>query len=157
MVWSQKVRLDAGFPSPLGRGQGEGAAVQDKVPRATEAPERDNAVTKRLAGKTAFARKLRVDETEEEYFLWSDLRGRRLNGYKFARQIPLGSHIVDFLCRDLRLVVELDGGQHSESAADMIRDRRLADEGYRVLRFWNNDILGNLEGVLTTIQSELLR
>ena len=87
--------------------------------------------------------------------LWNRLRNRQIDGHKFARQVPIASYICDFVCRERRLVVEVDGGQHSESASDEIRDRRLNEDGYRVLRFWNNDVLGNLEGVLMTIQTEL--
>jgi very-short-patch-repair endonuclease len=129
--------------------------VRDKVTDSDTAQERNNAVTKRLEGKTAFARKLRVDETEEEYFLWSDLRGRRLNGYKFARQIPLGSYIVDFLCRDARLIVELDGGQHGESSYDDERTAWLNQQGYSVIRFWNNEVRLERTAVLETILAVL--
>ena len=71
--------------------------------------------------------------------------------------MPILGYICDFVCREQRLIIEVDGGQHNESAADAIRDRRLAEESYRVLRFWNNDVLGNSEGVLMTIQAELLK
>ena len=71
------------------------------------------------------------------------------------RQQPIIGYICDFVCREKSLVIEVDGGQHNESVEDVVRDRRLADEGYKVLRFWNNDVLGNIEGVLSTIQSEL--
>ena len=67
----------------------------------------------------------------------------------------IGRYICDFVCREKRVVIEVDGGQHNESAEDAVRDRYLVAEGYRVLRFWNNEVLGNLEGVLTTIQSEI--
>ena len=101
------------------------------------------------------ARRLRVNQTDAETVLWNRLRNRQIDGHKFARQVPIASYICDFVCRERRLVVEVDGGQHSESASDEIRDRRLNEDGYRVLRFWNNDVLGNLEGVLITIQTEL--
>jgi len=101
------------------------------------------------------ARRLRVNQTDAETVLWNRLRNRQIDGHKFARQVPIASYICDFVCRERRLVVEVDGGQHSESASDEIRDRRLNEDGYRVLRFWNNDVLGNLEGVLMTIQTEL--
>src|SRR6185503_21379572 len=81
----------------------------------------------------------------------------RSTGHKFVRQVPMLGYICDFVCRERRLIVEVDGGQHNESAADAIRDRCLMDEGFRVLRFWNNDVLGNTEGVLMTIQAELLK
>ena len=101
------------------------------------------------------ARKLRVNQTDAETVLWNRIRNRQIDGHKFVRQKPIGGYICDFVCRERFLVVEVDGGQHNESAADKIRDRRLAEDGYRVLRFWNNDVLGNLEGVLATIQTEL--
>jgi very-short-patch-repair endonuclease len=102
------------------------------------------------------ARRLRVNQTDAEIVLWNRIRNRQVDGHKFVRQLPISGYVCDFVCREKRLVVEVDGGQHSESVADAIRDRRLSEDGYRVLRFWNNDVLGNLEGVLTTIQSELL-
>ena len=103
------------------------------------------------------ARQLRANQTDAETVLWNRIRNRQIDGHKFARQVPMLGYICDFACRERHLIVEVDGGQHSESAADAVRDRRLSDEGYRVLRFWNNDVLGNIEGVLTTIQSELLK
>ena len=83
------------------------------------------------------------------------IRNRQIDGYKFVRQEPIAGYICDFVCRESLLIIEVDGGQHSESTSDAIRDRRLAEDGYRVLRFWNNDVLGNLEGVLATIKTEL--
>ena len=103
------------------------------------------------------ARRLRVNQTDAETVLWNRIRNRQIDRYKFVRQQPILGYICDFVCRERRLVIEVDGGQHNESEADVIRDRRLMDEGYRVLRFWNNDVLGNTEGVLTTIQAELLK
>jgi very-short-patch-repair endonuclease len=102
------------------------------------------------------ARKLRVNQTDAETVLWNRIRNRQIAGHKFVRQESIDNYICDFVCRERLLIVEVDGGQHNESAADVIRDRRLNEAGYRVLRFWNNDVLGNLEGVLVTIQSELL-
>ena len=102
------------------------------------------------------ARKLRVNQTDAETVLWNRIRNRQIDGHKFVRQGPIAGYVCDFVCRERLLIVEVDGGQHNESAADVIRDRRLAEDGYRVLRFWNNDVLGNLEGVLAKIQSELL-
>ena len=101
------------------------------------------------------ARRLRANQTDAETVLWNRIRNRQIDEHKFARQVPILGYICDFVCREQRLVIEVDGGQHNESAADAIRDRRLMDEGYRVLRFWNNDVLGNTEGVLTTIQIDL--
>ena len=101
------------------------------------------------------ARKLRASQTNAETILWNRIRNRQIDGHKFARQVPIGRYICDFVCRERQIVIELDGGQHAESSTDAVRDRYLTAEGYRVLRFWNNDVLGNLDGVLTTIQSEL--
>ena len=101
------------------------------------------------------ARRLRVNQTDAETVLWNRIRNRQIDGYKFVRQLPISGYICDFVCREKQLIIEVDGGQRNESAADVIRDRRLTQEGYKVIRFWNNDVLGNLEGVLLTIQSEL--
>jgi very-short-patch-repair endonuclease len=112
-------------------------------------------VSKRRPGKTIHARQLRQTETEAEHYLWSDLRARRLNGHKFARQIPLGPYVVDFLCREHGLVVELDGTQHAESVHDIIRTRWLNAEGYGVLRFWNHEVFLERLAVLETIVAVL--
>ena len=101
------------------------------------------------------ARRLRRKSTDAETKLWFALRDRRLDGHKFIRQDPIGSYIVDFICREKKLVIEVDGGQHSENARDKMRDRNLQREGYRVLRYWNNDVLGNLDGVLSDIRTAL--
>jgi very-short-patch-repair endonuclease len=111
--------------------------------------------TKRRTGATDRARRLRADDTEPEYRLWSDLRARRLNGYKFVRQGPLGPYVVDFLCRREFLVVELDGSQHAESKGDVRRDRWLNEQGYSVLRFWNDEALRERGAVLETILAAL--
>jgi len=111
--------------------------------------------TKRLPGRTSKARNLRANETEAEYRLWSDLRNRRLNGYKFSRQIPIGVYIVDFVCREQRLVVELDGSQHAESERDERRTEWLNRQGYSVLRFWNTEVLQERSAILDTILAVL--
>lgn len=100
-------------------------------------------------------RRLRQQSTDAETVLWFALRDRRLCGFKFVRQEAIESFIVDFVCRDRKLVVEVDGGQHSENAKDRIRDEALRAAGYKVLRFWNSDVLKNKEGVLQVIASEL--
>jgi len=115
----------------------------------------DDDITKRRPGKTRQARHLRKNDTEEEYRLWSDLRGRRLNGYKFARQIPLGPYIVDFLCRDKLLIIEIDGFQHAASPSDINRTRWLNTQGYSVLRFWNHEVLRARRAVLETVLAAL--
>jgi len=79
--------------------------------------------------------------TDAEQKLWRVLRSRA-SGAKFRRQVPLGPFVVDFVCFEARLIVELDGGQHADNPRDTRRDRYFSDQGYRVLRFWNNDVLG---------------
>ncbi len=83
--------------------------------------------------------------------MWSALRDRRLMRYKFRRQHPIGRYIVDFACTEHQLVIEVDGAQHSDNAADTSRTAWLEDQGWNVLRFWNNDILTNGNGVVETI------
>ena len=97
---------------------------------------------------------LRSNATDAERALWAQLRGRRLGGHKFRRQWTLGPHIADFCCVESRLIVEADGGQHT-SEADRTRTRYLQLQGYRILRFWNNDVLTNMDGVLDTILEAL--
>jgi very-short-patch-repair endonuclease len=100
-------------------------------------------------------RQLRRNATDAEMKLWFAVRDRRLAGFKFVRQKSIGPYVVDFLCRDRKVIVEVDGGQHAESAHDQVRDAYLASEGYSVLRFWNSDVLGNIDGVLQTILTSL--
>jgi very-short-patch-repair endonuclease len=97
------------------------------------------------------ARRLRVMMTDAERRLWSALRSRRLDGFKFRRQHPLGNYILDFACVEHRLVIEADGGQHADDPADARRTAWLESQGWRVVRFWNNDILANTDGVLDAI------
>jgi very-short-patch-repair endonuclease len=104
---------------------------------------------------TLKSRKLRVNQTDAETKLWNRTRNRQINGNKFVRQEPIGRYICDFVCREKLIVVEVDGGQHSESARDEVRDRYLRAQGYRVMRFWNNDVLSNIEGVLSVIDEAL--
>ena len=101
------------------------------------------------------ARDLRRNRTHAEDRLWQELRGRRLAGAKFLRQYPIGAFIADFACRSLRLAIELDGGQHSDSERDRRRTRIIEAHGYRVIRFWNNEVLENMDGVLEMIAAEL--
>ncbi len=97
------------------------------------------------------ARALRSRMTDAERKLWYALRDRRFAGFKFRRQVPIGNFIADFVCYEHRLVIEVDGGQHAESLQDQRRDRWFVAQGFRVMRFWNNDVLSNLEGVMTAL------
>jgi very-short-patch-repair endonuclease len=101
------------------------------------------------------ARSLRRTLTPAELTLWTRLRGRRPGGFKFARQEPIDRYYVDFVCRERRLIIELDGGQHAESLEHRHRDRTLCALGSRVIRIWNNDVIENLDGVLQRLLSEL--
>jgi|GEM_PF-1503442 len=102
------------------------------------------------------AKTLRHNQTDAEHRLWHHLRGKRFDGVKFKRQKPIGPYIVDFVAVNRKLVIELDGGQHQERAAyDQERTRYLESLGYRVLRFWNNECLVEMEGVLGRIQDVL--
>jgi very-short-patch-repair endonuclease len=97
------------------------------------------------------AQTLRAASTEAEKKLWRRLRDRRLGGAKFIRQAPIGPYYADFVCRACKLVVEVDGSQHADSAYDDKRDAVLAGMGYSVLRFWNADVLGSIDDVCETI------
>ena len=103
---------------------------------------------------TGLARKLRNEPTEAEKRLWSHLRASRFESAKFTRQFAIGDFIADFACRSLRIAIELDGGQHS-AASDADRTRIIEAHGYRVIRFWNNEVLGNIDGVLQVIAQEI--
>jgi BirA family biotin operon repressor/biotin-[acetyl-CoA-carboxylase] ligase len=107
---------------------------------------------KRLTG---LARNLRNNATEAEKRLWMHLRTSQFEGAKFTRQFPIGDFIADFACRALHLAIELDGGQHSDSPTDTNRTRLIEVHGYRVIRFWNNEVLGNMDGVLQVIAQEI--
>jgi len=105
---------------------------------------------------TPIARKLRRNETEAEKALWHVLRGRQFLGLKFRRQSPVAGFIADFLCEERRVIVEADGGQHADNRADTDRTARLQAAGYQVIRYWNNDILTNLEGVLEDLRERMI-
>lgn len=146
----------------LPQGEKERRAAGDTVPHGTASPsplageggarsasgEGDAAPANRLRG---FAKHMRSHPTETERQMWLLLRDRRLSGLKFRRQVPLGGYIADFVSFSARLVVELDGSQHDESARDRVRDAELAALGFFTLRFWNADILAHPANVLETI------
>ena len=109
-----------------------------------------------MAATTQITRRLRRHQTDAERCLWFKLRGRRLDGWKFRRQMSLNGFVVDFCCPDAKLVIELDGGQHvDQQAKDSRRTNNLETSGYLVLRFWNNDVLRNIDGVLEEISNTI--
>jgi len=102
------------------------------------------------------ARRLRKTPTDAEIRLWSRLRRKQLEGARFRRQQPIGPYVADFFCPEARLIVEVDGGQHAQDQIrDAVRTRWLEGRGYRVLRFWNNDVLANTDGVVLAIRDAL--
>jgi adenosylmethionine-8-amino-7-oxononanoate aminotransferase/very-short-patch-repair endonuclease len=130
-------------PSPSGRGAGgEGAAGGGKdALRFTDVPSE----------AIEFARRLRHEQTDAESMMWYLLRDRRLGGHKFRRQHPMPPYTLDFYCHEAGLVIELDGGQHAESVYDPRRDAWLGQQGLRVVRFWNNQVLQETEAVLSAV------
>ena len=108
---------------------------------------------------TKIAKNLRKRATGAERLLWNHLRSRQLEGLKFRRQEQIGNYLVDFVCFERRLVIEIDGGQHAlktEKDRDDLRDEFLKVEGFKVFRFWNNEVLGNIDGVLEVIRKGCL-
>ncbi|TAL30590.1 MAG: endonuclease domain-containing protein [Alphaproteobacteria bacterium] len=103
-----------------------------------------------MAKSVQRARKLRREQTDAECLLWNCLRNDHLK-YIFRRQLPIGPYIADFVCLELKLIVEVDGGQHCESKKDAARTKYLNKLGYEVIRFWNNEVEDNLEGVVSTL------
>jgi len=108
------------------------------------------------ANLNQLAKNLRINQTDAEKILWKLLKSKQLDNTKFRRQQPIGNYIVDFVSLDKKLVIELDGGQHAEDEnKDQKRDRWLISQGFKVLRFWNNDVLQNIEGVLESIMEKI--
>ena len=108
-----------------------------------------------MAGKAA-ARRLRRNGTDAERALWRYLRNRTVLGAKFRRQVPIGPYVVDFVCFEARLIIEVDGGQHTvQTDQDAFRTAYLERHNFRVIRFWNNDVLTNPNGVFETIGTAL--
>lgn len=105
--------------------------------------------------KNRLQRRLRGNMTDAEQALWRRLRGCQINNYKFRRQHPYGDFILDFVCLEIKLVVEVDGGQHNQSTQDVLRDQALSAAGFRVMRFWNNQVLNDIESVVEFIWLEL--
>ena len=106
---------------------------------------------------TKTAKSLRKDATRVETILWNQLRAKQIEGVKFRRQQPIDEFIVDFVCFEKKLIIELDGGQHAQAREeDRKRDNGFTEKGYTVLRFWNNEVLENLAGVLEVIRRKCL-
>ena len=135
------------YPFPL---EGEGGA------RPAQPGGRERARPQYSEQTLKRAKALRRNQTEAEKLIWSRVRAGRLGGAKFRRQQPIGPFIVNFVCQQARLIVELDGSQHIDSVRDVSRDA-LRDLGYRVLRLWNSDLTTNLEGVLEAILAAVSR
>ncbi|MGW8202857.1 endonuclease domain-containing protein [Sphingomonas bisphenolicum] len=106
---------------------------------------------KGYARPTAKARALRNNATEAERILWRAISARKVSGVRFNRQVPVGSFICDFVARSIGLIIEVDGGQHNQEV-DAQRTRYIESQGFRVIRFWNSDVLGNLDGVVEEIE-----
>ena len=108
---------------------------------------------------TEKARNLRKNMTKQERIVWQFLRNRSVNGNKFRRQYPIGNYIVDFICHEKKLIIEIDGGQHNDDkhiCYDKERTKYLETKGYKVIRFWNSDIDNNIEGVYQEILKYLV-
>ena len=112
---------------------------------------------RRISSKvTKNARALRKNMTDVELLLWHKIRSRQLQNIRFRRQHPIGRYIVDFICLETKLIIELDGGQHADQKSyDTMRDTWLSQQGFKILRFWNNDILENMDGVIEFISQHL--
>lgn len=106
---------------------------------------------------TALEKVLRKRSTEAEQLLWKHLRMKQLDGFKFRRQQQIDNYIVDFVCFEKRIIIEVDGGQHSrQKENDLARENYLRHQGFEVIRFWNNEVLKNISGVLETIRERCL-
>ena len=147
---SRSARVD---PPPLKGGGTDGPSANS----APLLPKGGRGVGERGDEQTlrAHAKRMRAEPTPAEHRLWQILRAKRLTGLKFKRQVAVDRYIVDFACLRERLIIEADGGQHAGNAGDAVRDAYLTAQGFRVLRFWNNDIFNNEEGVLTSILNAL--
>jgi very-short-patch-repair endonuclease len=116
---------------------------------------RGGAVRGGNAQKAERSRRLRKVDNEAESALWHELRGRRLNGHKFVRQLPIGPYFADFACREKNLVIEVDGSQHANRSQDRFRDETMNRNGWSVLRVWHADVLSSRASVLNTIVAAL--
>ena len=146
----------------LGGGGSRGPSPGRSLRLRPPSPARGEGKSVRTAGKSSVdaelrrrARELRTGMTDAERKLWFALRDRRFARFKFRRQVPIGRFIADFVCFEERLILEVDGGQYADSVRDQYRDRWFAANKFRVLRFWNNEVLSNLEGVMTVLAQAL--
>ena len=156
VVQSPTTAPAVGMPSPLA-GEGARRACPGPDPGADEGkpstpPQR---LLKSSPKTIGLARSLRRNATAAEGKLWQLLRHRRLEGFRFRRQVPIGPYVADFACLSARLVVELDGSQHFNSPHDAKRDKWFAGDGYRVLRIWNSELNNNPAGVLEALWNAL--
>ena len=140
---------------PQARAKRQGGAIRGLEPGCVPSYER-NMPTRRDPWLIVRARQLRHNQTNAETVLWHRLRARRLAGYRFRRQHPIGPYVVDFVCLEGRLVIEVDGPTHEDRMRDQRRDRDLASRGYSTLRFWNNDVYENIDGVIEMILNSLV-
>ena len=155
LTLSPEGRGNAGGDAGEGANAYLGASLAEHSPAPTSPLRGEVDAQRRVRGSVSRARKLRANSTDAELKLWSIVRGRQIQGHKFVRQFSLGPYFADFACREAALIIELDGGQHADNAGDAARTAYLNAEGYSVLRFWNNDVLTNLEGVHDAIVSTL--
>jgi len=121
------------------------------------AGERDNNASVFHRKSTYKARTLRQSQTEAEEAFWNQVKAKRFQGLKFKRQVPVGIYTVDFICIEEKIIIEIDGGQHNENAQDDARTKYLCNKGYKVIRFWNNEVLGNINGVMLSLSLTLSR
>jgi very-short-patch-repair endonuclease len=133
---------------------GEGGASRSEATGEGFVPQTPHhqPTAKRIRG---FAKKLRREPTDAETAMWRLLRGRRFEGLKFRRQIPFKNFILDFVCFEKHFIIEIDGSQHADSERDSARDAVLIAEGFRVARYWNNDVLQKPSAVLEDIIAKL--
>jgi very-short-patch-repair endonuclease len=138
-------------PSPL---VGEGGASRSEAPGEGFAPQTPHhrPIAERIR---TFAKKMRREPTDAEAAMWRLLRDRRLSHLKFRRQVPFQTYILDFVCFEKRLVIEIDGSQHASSTRDAVREAALIAEGFRTARYWNNDVLQQPGAILEDILAKL--
>ncbi|MBI1214275.1 MAG: DUF559 domain-containing protein [Alphaproteobacteria bacterium] len=155
--------LHSPLPNPIpqaGEGTSEqsppllsaGEGTSDQPPPLPLAGEgRGEGKTRKRRRTTLRARTLRRNQTDAEKIIWHELKAKRFQGLKFKRQHPVGPYFADFICIEKKLIVEIDGGQHCGNAADEARTDFMTQKGYEVVRFWNNDVLQNTQGVLEAL------